>query len=204
MKSTLKEEERMSNLIESVLKALTNKDHHKEGIPEYEPFVNKGKDLYSDLEPECEDEEWWNWHRHHKIKEYTATIQIDGEAPITTYIKKGKLKMSLTLTDSQQVTLTVGAVDTVGVPVNLPAGTVWTNSDTGGTLGTYTPSADGSQLAFVTKGGVGSVTATATNGAFSATFEITVTVDAIAGLVITAGPVTSRLAPAPTPAPAAA
>lgn len=187
----------MTNIVQSVLTSLLSKKHHKEGLPDYEPFV------FQEIEEDIE----YLWREEElrcKIKEYKFTITGVTARPIEVYTtKKGKLKMTLPITQSQKVTLTVSAINDLNQTVALPGAVTWTSNDTASAIATLTASADGTSAEVVTTGGVGDFLVTAVSGSFSATFDISVTADAVSGLVITAGPVTSRLAPAPTPAPAA-
>jgi hypothetical protein len=191
----------MTGIVQSVLTALLNKNHHKEGISGYEPFVTQ---------IELEEEFQYSWREEElrsKIREYKFTITGVAPQPIVIYTTtKGKIKMTLPITQSQQVTLTVSAVNDLNQPVALPGAVTWTSNDTTSAIATLTASADGTTAAVVTTGGTGDFLVTAVSGSFTATFDISVTADAVSGLVITAGAVTSRLAPvaAPAPAPAAA
>lgn len=108
--------------------------------------------------------------------------------------KTGADGMSVTMTDTQQVSYSVEAEDSKNFPVS---DTLTWSESSGGAVVTATPSADGMSCVFAAAA-PGTSTITVTDGTLSATDLITVTPGAVASLVLTPGAVTDEPAPAPS------
>ena len=91
--------------------------------------------------------------------------------------------MSVTMSDSEQVTYAVAAEDSKGFPVS---DTITWSSDDAGAVLTVTPSADGLSCDFAAVA-PGSATITASDGTLSASDLITVVTGAVTQLVLTPG-----------------
>jgi hypothetical protein len=104
--------------------------------------------------------------------------------------------MSVTMTDSQQVSYGVEPEDDKGFPV---ADTITWSEDSGGAVLSAAPSADGLSCVF-TAVAPGSANVTASDGTLSASDLVTVTAGAVASLVLTPGTPEDVAPPAP-PAP---
>ena len=91
--------------------------------------------------------------------------------------------MSVTMTDSQEVTYTCEPEDSKGIEVS---DTLTWSSDDGGAVLTVTPSADTLSCVFAAVA-PGSATITVTDGTLSGTDLITVTAGPVASLVLTPG-----------------
>lgn len=107
--------------------------------------------------------------------------------------------MSVTMTDSQEVSYAVLAEDSKGAPV---ADTLTWTADDKGAVVTVTPSADGSSCVYAAVA-PGTATITVTDGTLSASDLITVTAGAVASLVLTPGTPAAEGGSTPPPAPAA-
>jgi hypothetical protein len=103
--------------------------------------------------------------------------------------------MSVTMTDTQEVSYAVEAEDSKGVQVS---DTLTWSSDDAGAVVTVTPSADGLSCVFAAVA-PGAATITVTDGTLSGSDLITVTAGPVASLVLTPGVPTDEPAPAPTP-----
>ena len=100
--------------------------------------------------------------------------------------------MSVTMTDSQEVTYTVEAEDSRGFAVS---DTLTWSSDDAGAFVTVTPSADTLSCVFAAVD-PGTANISVTDGTLSATDVITVDAGAVASLVLTPGTPTDEPAPA--------
>ena len=107
----------------------------------------------------------------------------------TTHIEGDTTVMSVTLTDTEKVSLTVEPEDTKGAPTT-DSTLSWSESS-GGTVVTLQPSADGTSCEVVA-GMPGTSTVTVTDGTLSGTEVVTVTAGPVATLVVTAGTPTAQ------------
>jgi len=121
-------------------------------------------------------------HRLH-LRPAPFTFQQPDYPGPAVHTKTGDHGMSVTMTDSQEVSYSVAADDSKGFPV---ADTFTWSSDDGGAVLTVTPSADGTSCVFAAVA-PGSATISVTDGTLSASDLITVTTGAVATLVLTPG-----------------
>ena len=98
-----------------------------------------------------------------------------------------RLIMAVTISDKQQVTLTLTGTDADGKPANLTGSSPsWTASDP--SIAALTPSADGTSVVVKPGGNLGTATITASiSGGLSANDTVTVTGSAPTALSITEG-----------------
>lgn len=108
--------------------------------------------------------------------------------------KTGDNGMSVTLTDTQQVSYSVAAEDSKGFAVT--DALTWSSDDNGAVV-TLTPSAD-TLSCVVAAVAPGTATLSVTDGTLSASDSIDVTPGGVASLVLTAGAITDEAAPAPS------
>ena len=101
--------------------------------------------------------------------------------------------MSVTLTDTQQVSYSVEAEDSKNQPVS---DTLTWSSDDNGAVVTVTPSADTLSCVFASVA-PGTANITVTDGTLTDVDVITVTAGAVASLVLTPGAPVDEPAPAP-------
>ena len=105
--------------------------------------------------------------------------------------------MSVTMTDTQEVSYAVEPEDSKGAQVSDTL--TWTESSAGAVV-TATPSADGLSCVFAAVD-PGTSTITVTDGTLTGTDIITVVAGSVASLVLTPGVPTDEPAPAPAPTP---
>jgi len=102
--------------------------------------------------------------------------------------------MAVTMTDTQQVTLSVKPEDSKGAPTT--GDTVTWSEDSSGAVVTLQPSADGLSCVVVANA-PGTANVTATDGTLTGTDTITVDPGATSQLALSEGPVTDQAPPTP-------
>jgi hypothetical protein len=136
----------------------------------------------------------WLLARPHRLRLQPApfTFQQPAYPGPAVRTQTGDDGMSVSMTDSQEVSYTVEPEDSRGVAVS---DTLTWSSDDGGAVVTLTPSADTLSCVFAAVA-PGTANISVTDGTLSGTDVITVTAGAVASLVLTPG--TPSDEPAPT------
>ena len=140
----------------------------------------------------CTAGEFTRWltarpHRLH-LRPAPFTFQQPAYPGPAVHTKTGDYGMSVTMTDSQEVTYTVEPEDSKGIAVS---DTLTWSSDDGGAFVTLTPSADTLSCLFAAVA-PGTANISVTDGTLSDTDVITVTAGPVASLVLTAGTPTAE------------
>lgn len=123
----------------------------------------------------------------------TFTEGIPGPGAPTRITTLPGGRMSVVMTDAQQVTYTVEAEDSKGFEV---ADTLTWSEDSGGAVVTVTPAEDG-MSAVVAAVAPGTATVSVTDGTLSGSDLVTITTGSVASIVLTAGTPGDEPAPAP-------
>jgi len=116
------------------------------------------------------------------------TFQQQGYPGPAVPTQTGDNGMSVTLSDTQQISYSVEATDSKGQAVSDTL--TWSSDDAGAVL-TVTPSADGTSCVFAAVD-PGSATITVTDGTLTASDLVTVTAGAVASLVLTPGAISDE------------
>lgn len=137
----------------------------------------------------------WLLARPHRLRLIPSrfTFEQGSPGPGQPTTTTGDDGMSVSMSDTQEVTYAVEAEDSKGFQV---ADTLTWSSDDAGAVVTVTPAADGMSCVFAAVA-PGTATISVTDGTLSASDLITVTPGAVASLVLTPGAVTDQPAPAP-------